>query len=62
MERHRKIGAAIAIVAALIAVAGLTVAHLGVPISDGIAVVGILIGVGVARGKFSSAPDAAKKS
>jgi phosphate/sulfate permease len=62
MTANRKLGAAIAIVAALIAVAGLTVAHLGVPISDGIAVVGILIGVGVARGKFSRAPNTTKKN
>jgi len=61
MTTNRKIGAAIAIVAALIAVAGLTVAHLGVPISCGIAVIGIAIGTGVARGKFSSAPNATKK-
>ena len=62
MTTNRKVGAAIAIVAALVAVAGITVAHLGVPISCGIAVIGIAIGTGVARGKFSSVPDTTKKN
>jgi hypothetical protein len=55
MTANRKIGAVIVIGAALIAVAGLTVANLGVQISVGIAVIGILIGTAVARGRFSSA-------
>ena len=62
MTTNGIVGAGIAIVAALVAVAGITVAHLGVPISAGIAVIGIAIGTGVARGKFSSVPDTTKKN
>jgi hypothetical protein len=61
MEQHRKIGAAIAFVAAVIAVIGLVAAHLSGPIAVGIAVIGIVIGTGVARGSFSS-PDVTKKN
>ncbi len=62
MTTNRKIGAAITIGAALIAVAGLTIVHLDIPIAVGIAVVGLLIGTGVARGKFSSAQDSSKRN
>jgi hypothetical protein len=61
MTTNRKIGSAIVIGAALIAVVGLTVAHLNIQVCVGIAVVGILIGSGVARGKFASVHDEAKK-
>ena len=41
----------IAVVAALVAVGGLTTGHLGIPVSGGVTVIGIVIGSGVARGK-----------
>jgi len=59
---HRRTGAAITILAAIFAAVGMTVFHLGIPIGCGIAVVGMLIGTGVARGKFSRPPDAEKKN
>jgi len=58
----KRTGAAIAIFAAIIAAVGMTIFHLSIPIGCGIAVVGMLIGTGVARGKFSSTPDATKKN
>ena len=57
---NRTLGAAIAIGAALVAVAGLTVAHLGVPISGAIVAIGIVIGAGVARGRFSRGQNTGK--
>jgi hypothetical protein len=59
---HQTVGIAIVIVAALIAVFALTIAHLDIPVGVGIAVVGLLIGTGVARGKFSSVPDSTKRN
>jgi CBS-domain-containing membrane protein len=59
---QRKTGAAIAIVTAIGAVVAMTIFHLEIPIGCAIAVTGIVIGTGVARGKFSSAPDATKRN
>ena len=59
---EKRVGAAIAIIAAIFAAVGMIVFHLSIPIGCGIAVVGMLIGTGVARGKFSRPPDADKKS
>ena len=59
---HKKTGAAIAIMAAIIAVIGMTIFHLSIPIGCDIAVIGILIGTGVARGKFSRTPGATKRN
>jgi hypothetical protein len=61
MTGQRKIGAAIAIVAALFAAVGLMAVHISSPIAVGIAVIGIVIGTGVARGNFSSTPDTTKR-
>ena len=58
---EKRAGAAIAILAAIGAAVGMTVFHLSIPIGCGIAVVGILIGSGVARGKFSHTQDVEKK-
>ena len=41
-------------------VAGLTLAHLSIQIAVGIAVVGIIIGTAVARGRFSKEKDSTK--
>ena len=51
---NRRAGAAITVIAALGAVGLLVAGHVSITIAVGIAVVGILIGTGVARGKFSS--------
>jgi len=59
---EKRAGAAIAILAAIGAAVGMTVFHLSIPIGCGIAVVGILIGTAVARGRFSRTPDAEKKN
>jgi len=57
---NRRTGAAIAILTAIFAVVGMTIFHLSIPIGCALAVVGMLIGTGVARGKFSRPPDAEK--
>jgi len=54
---ERRTGAAIAVLAAIGSAIGLTAGYLSIPVGVGIAVVGILIGTGVARGKFSNPPD-----
>ena len=51
---NRRVGAAIALLGAIVAAAG-AVDGLPIPIVVGIAVVCILIGTGVAKGKFSHA-------
>ncbi|HET6175840.1 MAG TPA: hypothetical protein VFE61_02835 [Candidatus Sulfotelmatobacter sp.] len=61
MSKGRK-GAMIAILAATGSVVGFTAGHVSIPISIGIAVIGIVIGTGVARGFFSTAPESAKKN
>jgi hypothetical protein len=58
---HKKTAAAIAIMTAIFAVIGMTIFHLSLPIGCAVAVIGILIGRGVARGKFSRTPDATKR-
>ena len=59
---EKRAGAAIAILAAIIAAAGLMFGHLAVSTGVGVAVVGILIGTGVARGKFSRTEDTTKRN
>jgi len=59
---HRRAGAAITIFAAIIALVGLTIFHLSIPIGCGIAVIGIVIGAGVARGRFSRTQDGTKEN
>ena len=59
---QRRTGAAIVIVTAIGAAVGMTIFHLNIPIGCAIAVIGIVIGAGVARGRFSRSPDAEKKN
>ncbi len=54
-------GAAIAIFAATGSVVALSAGHVSIPISAVIAVLGIGIGVGVARRIWSTTPDATKR-
>ena len=60
MGTNKKIGAAVALVTALIAAIGLLVGYFSIQPAVGLAVVGIVIGAGVARGAFSSRPAAKK--
>jgi hypothetical protein len=62
MTTNSKIGVAIVLVDALGAAIGLVVGFLSVTTAVGIAVVGIVIGTGVARGAFSTKPDAPNKN
>ena len=61
MAKNKKIGAAIALATAIVAAIGLLTGYFSVQPAVGLAVVGIVIGTGVARGAFSSTPDAARK-
>ena len=58
MTTHRTLGAVIALAAAT----GVIVGFLHVNAAVGAAVIGIVIGTGIARGMFSTAPDATKKN
>lgn len=60
MARNKKFGAAIALVTALLAAAGLLTGYFHIQPAVGLAVVGIVIGTGVARGAFSAAPGTKK--
>ncbi len=55
-------GAAIAIFAATGSVVALSAGHVSIPISVVIAILGIGIGAGFARGMFSTKPDATKRN
>jgi len=61
MTANRKIGSAIAIIGALVAAGGLAVGAFSIPVGVGIAVVAILIGTGVMRGKFSATAQSGRK-
>jgi len=61
MTRNRRIGGAIALVLAIVAAIGLLVGYFSIQPAVGLAVVGIVIGTGVARGVFSPVPDANKR-
>jgi hypothetical protein len=54
-------GAAIAIFAATGSVVALSAGHVSIPISVVIAILGIGIGAGFARGMFSTKPDVTKR-
>jgi hypothetical protein len=58
----RQTGSAIVIIATIGAVIGLVFFHLSITVAVGIAVIGILIGTGVARGRFSATADSTKKN
>ncbi len=62
MTTQRKIGAAIALVTALGAAIGTITRVLGITPAVGAAVIGIVIGTGVARGAFSRTPEVTKKN
>jgi len=62
MTTHRKLGIAITLVTAIAAAIGVVMGFLSITSAVGLAVVGILIGNGVARGNFSSVPDSTKKN
>jgi hypothetical protein len=62
MTTQRKIGVAIILVTAIAATIGVVVGVLSITSAVGLAVIGILIGTGVTRGRFSTAPDATKKN
>jgi hypothetical protein len=53
MTTHRKLGIAIILVPALLAAIGVVMGILSITSAVGLAVVGLLIGTGVARGRFS---------
>ena len=62
MTTHRKLGAAIALVAAIGAVMGIFVAQFSTSLAVGITVVGIVLGTAVAHGYFSAqTPDSATR-
>jgi predicted RND superfamily exporter protein len=54
MTTQRKLGAAIALVTAIGAATGVVVGYLNITPAVGAAVIGIVIGTGVARGMFST--------
>jgi len=62
VARNRKIGAAVALVTAIVAAIGLLTGYFNIQPAVGLAVVGIVIGTGIARGAFSSPPDTSKRS
>ena len=53
MTKQKSLGVAIVLIVAGGAALGLVTGHLSIVVAIGIAVSGILIGTGVARGKFS---------
>jgi uncharacterized membrane protein YfcA len=61
MTINRKLGAAIVLVTAIGAAIGMIVGVLSITTAVGAAVIGILIGTAVARGMFSTEPNARKK-
>jgi len=62
MAHNKKIGVAVALGTAIVAAIGLLTGYFNIQPAVGLAVVGIVIGTGVARGAFSSTPDAGKRS
>ena len=62
MTAQRKLGAAIVLVPAIGTAIGVIVGVLSNTTAVGIAVVAILIGSAVARGRFSVVPNATKKN
>jgi hypothetical protein len=58
---NQKAGAAVAILCAIGSVIALLLGYLGSASAIGVAIVGIVIDTGVARGAFSSTPNVTKK-
>lgn len=59
---NRRFGAAIALLTAIAAAVGLLTGFLAATPAVGVAVVGIVIGTGVARGAFSANPEDSKRN
>jgi hypothetical protein len=57
MTTNRKLGTAITLVTPVGSAIGVVVGYLNITSAVGVAVVGILIGTGVERGAFSTAPN-----
>ena len=55
-NRSKRLGAVIAISASAVAATGILLGLTNLWVTAGIAVIGIVIGAGIARGKFVSAP------
>jgi len=62
MTRNRKLGTVITLVTAVGAALGVLAGYISITTAVGAAVIGIVIGTAVARGRFSSAPDAEKRN
>ena len=62
MTRNRKLGAAITLVAAVGAALGVLAGYISITTAVGAAVIGIVIGTGAARGRFSATPDVTKRN
>ena len=62
MTTNRKLGTAIVLVTAIGAAIGVIVGVFTITTAIGVAVIGILIGTAVARGRFSTVPDTTKKN
>jgi hypothetical protein len=62
MTTNSKLGTAIVLVPAIGAAIGVIAGVLSITTAVGAAVIGILIGTGVARGRFSTVSDATKKN
>jgi len=62
MTANRKLGTAIVLVTAIGAAIGVIGGSFNITLAVGAAVIGIIIGTAVARGRFSTAPDATKRN
>jgi hypothetical protein len=62
MTTNRKLGAAIALCTAVGAAVGVLAGYFNITPAVGAAVIGIVIGTGVARGMFSTTPDVTKRN
>jgi hypothetical protein len=61
LSKQRQLGTAITLIAAGGAAFGLITGHLSITVAVGIAVIGMVIGAGVARGNFSDPASGMKK-
>jgi len=62
MATNRKIGAAITLMTAIGAAVAVVVGLLSITSAVGLAVIGIVIGTGTSRGRFSNTPDGTKSN
>lgn len=61
MTSSKRIGVAIVLLTAIVAAVGLLTGYFRIQPAVGLAVCGIVIGTGVARGAFSASPDRKKR-